>query len=110
MFEMRFQKDFCISGTKGSIVPSQTPLNSATTRLLSNTTLPVPLHPLLTGNCEEGDGDGNGDQRDGDDDQGDRDGEEGDGDDDQGDGDDDQGNGDDAEGDEDGEVADGRVR
>ena len=71
MFEMRFQKDFCISGTKGSIVPSQTPLNSATTRLLSNTTLPVPLHPLLTGNCDQGNGDG---------DQGDGDGEEGNGD------------------------------
>ena len=71
IFEIRFQRDFYISGTKGSIVPSQTPLNSATTRLLSNTTLPVPLHPSLTGNRYQGNGDG---------DQGDGDGEEGNGD------------------------------
>ena len=85
IFEIRFQRDFYISGTKGSIVPSQTPLNSETTRLLLNTTLPVPLHPLLTGNRYQGNGDG--DQGDGDG-EGDDSGEEGDGD---GDGD---GNGD----------------
>ena len=77
IFEIRFQRDFYISGTKGSIVPSQTPLNSETTRLLLNTTLLVPLHPLLTGNRDQGNGDG--DQGDGDG-EGDDSGEEGDGD------------------------------